>query len=181
MKLLRFIFKYTLFVFWFFSLFLVCKAANDDYIGKDLCNNGDIMQQAFCTSKRNQTVLDMGNTKTAVWQSVMGGWVEINIDPGKDKEERVQIKQPLVVKIAKILLMLTIVLSVTMIIVNGIQYIIKSGNGEDPADARKNLIYIVVGIILALLSAVLVTLFRSVGESTLQQVGTPENIIDQKK
>jgi hypothetical protein len=44
----------------------VCKAANDDYIGKDLCNNGDIMQQAFCTSKRNQTVLDMGNTKTAV-------------------------------------------------------------------------------------------------------------------
>ena len=53
-----------------------------------------------------------------------------------------------------------------MIILNGIQYIIKSGSGEDPSKARTNLILIVAGIILALSSVMIINLLRSVGEGT---------------
>jgi hypothetical protein len=57
-----------------------------------------------------------------------------------------------------------------MIILNGIQYIIKSGSGEDPSKIRMNLYYIAFGIILALLSVVIINLLRSVGESTLKNI-----------
>ncbi|MDR0369053.1 MAG: hypothetical protein LBH96_00515 [Candidatus Peribacteria bacterium] len=80
-------------------------------------------------------------------------------------------------RITKFILMLTIVLSVTMIILNGIQYITKSGNGEDPSKSRTNIIYIVVGIMLALFSVVIVNLLRSVGESTLKEITLSNPII----
>ena len=57
---------------------------------------------------------------------------------------------------------MVIVLSVTMVIFNGLQYIWKSGSGEDPKKAQTNLMYVVVGIILALFSVVIINLLRSV-------------------
>jgi hypothetical protein len=75
--------------------------------------------------------------------------------------------------------MLTIVLSVTMTIINGIIYITKSGNGEDPSKARWNLLYIAVGILLALFSVVIINLLRSVGgEQTLGQISHHQSISD---
>jgi hypothetical protein len=32
----------------------------------DYCEQGDLLQQAYCMANRNDTVLDFGNTKTAV-------------------------------------------------------------------------------------------------------------------
>jgi hypothetical protein len=75
-----------------------------------------------------------------------------------------------VIRITKFLLTLTIVLSVTMIIFNGMQYIIKSGNGEDPSKIRSNLVYIVVGIMVALFSVVLINLLRSTGTTLYKTV-----------
>jgi hypothetical protein len=66
---------------------------------------------------------------------------------------------------------MTIVLSVTMIIFNGMQYIIKSGSGEDPKKAQTNLVYIVVGIIIALSSVVLINLFQSAGKTLYNAAG----------
>ncbi|MDR2540335.1 MAG: hypothetical protein LBD11_00730 [Candidatus Peribacteria bacterium] len=79
-------------------------------------------------------------------------------------------KESLLVKITKTFLMLTIVLSVTMIILNGIAYITKTGNGEDPKKLIWNLLYIALGILLALFSVVIINLMRSVGESTLEKI-----------
>jgi multisubunit Na+/H+ antiporter MnhB subunit len=66
--------------------------------------------------------------------------------------------------------MLVIVLSVTMVILNGIAYISKSGMGEDPSKARRNLMYIAIGILVALFSVVIINLMRSIGESTLEKI-----------
>ena len=86
----------------------------------------------------------------------------------------------IIIKITRFLLMLTIVLSVTMTIINGIQYIIKSGNGEDPSKLRMNILYIVIGILVALFSVVIVNLFRSVGETTLKELWYNEYTIETK-
>lgn len=75
---------------------------------------------------------------------------------------------PLIVKIAKWLLRLTIVLSITMILYNGVMYIIESAKWGEVKDATKNLGLIVWGILVALLSLWIINLISSIGMSTLK-------------
>ena len=72
-------------------------------------------------------------------------------------------KVPLLSEVIRFFLTFTIVISVTMIIYNGILYIVKSGGGKDPNDVRDNLLYLVIGILVALMSISIVTLFQSAG------------------
>jgi len=127
------------------------------------------MQQAFCVSVKNGTQIDMGNTREAVGNGVMGKGVEVSVSlkSGITTKKR----SSMVVRTAKSLLMITIVLSVTMIIICGIKWIVKSWNGEDTASVRKDIVGVIVGILLALLSGVIVTLFRSAG-NTLGETDT---------
>lgn len=134
----------------------------------DYCNQGDLMQQAFCRANQKEVIVDMGNTKYAVGNEVIKGTTEISID-GKLNVE-VNQKGSLFIRITRFLLMMTVVLSITMIIVNGIQYILKTGTGEDPKDVVKNIVFIGVGIILALSSVLIINLLRSVGETTLKEI-----------
>jgi hypothetical protein len=125
------------------------------------------MQQAFCMANRKQTIIDAGNTKTAVGNEFIKGSTNISIT-GKLKVG-ISHQDSIIIRITRFLLMLTIVLAVTMIILNGMQYIIKSGSGEDPSKIRSNLIYVVVGIVLALFSVVLINLLRSAGTTLYKE------------
>ncbi len=75
---------------------------------------------------------------------------------------------PLIVRITKFLLRMTIALSVTMIILNSILWIIESAKGGDVKDAKKNIILIIVGILISLLSLVIIQLINSLTISSLQ-------------
>jgi cytochrome bd-type quinol oxidase subunit 2 len=86
----------------------------------------------------------------------------------------------LVIRITRFILMLTVVLAVTMVIINGIQYITKSANGEDPSKTRWNLFYLVIGLLLALFSVVIINLFRSIGETTLDGIGDSSTYIQKQ-
>jgi len=59
---------------------------------------------------------------------------------------------PLIVRITKFLLRITMVLSVTMVIYNGVMYIIEASKWWDVKDATKNLWYVALWILLALMS-----------------------------
>lgn len=74
---------------------------------------------------------------------------------------------PLIVRITKFLLRLTIVLSVTMVLYNGVLWIIESSKWSEVKDAKNNLIYIFVGILLSLSSVALINLVSSLGTSSL--------------
>lgn len=74
---------------------------------------------------------------------------------------------PLIVRITKFLLRLTIVLSVTMVLYNGVLWIVESSKGSEVKDAKNNLIYIFVGILLSLSSVALINLISSLGISSL--------------
>lgn len=74
---------------------------------------------------------------------------------------------PLIVRITKFLLRLTIVLSVTMVLYNGVLWIVESSKWSEVKDAKNNLIYIFVGILLALSSVALINLVSSLGISSL--------------
>ena len=104
------------------------------------------------------------NNKKTVGNVVMGNTQEVTITTDGFSVEK---KSSLLVHITRSLLMVTIVISVTMIIICGIRRIIKSGSGADPTEVKGDIIKVIIGILLALFSGVLVTLFRSVGTTTI--------------
>jgi len=74
---------------------------------------------------------------------------------------------PLIVRIAKFLLRITMVLSVTMVIFNGIMWIIESSKWAEVKDAKKNITLIVVGILISLMSLSIINLISSITVSSL--------------
>ena len=76
---------------------------------------------------------------------------------------------PLIVRITKFLLRITMVLAVTMVIFNGIMWIIESSKWAEVKDAKKNLTLLVVGIFIALMSLGIINLISSITVSSLGQ------------
>lgn len=76
---------------------------------------------------------------------------------------------PLIVRITKFILRITMVLAVTMVIFNGIMWIIESSKWADVKDAKKNLTLLVVGLFIALMSLGIINLISSITVSSLWQ------------
>lgn len=74
---------------------------------------------------------------------------------------------PLIVRIAKFLLRITMVLAVTMVIFNGIMWIIESAKWAEVKDAKKNITLIIVGILISLMSLGIINLISSITVSSL--------------
>jgi len=74
---------------------------------------------------------------------------------------------PLIVRIAKFLLRITMVLSVTMVIFNALMWIIESSKGAEVKDAKKNIVLIVVGMLISLMSLGIINLISSLTVSSL--------------
>ena len=68
----------------------------------------------------------------------------------------------IVVKVTRLLLLLTITLSITMILWNGMSYIIQTWQWKEWKNLVKNIIYIVVWIFIALFSVIIITIIQSV-------------------
>lgn len=85
----------------------------------------------------------------------------------KDFGVETKTEAPLIVRIAKFLLRITMVLSVTMVIFNWIMWIIESAKWAEVKDAKKNIVLIVVGIIIALMSLSIINLITSLTVSSL--------------
>ena len=76
-------------------------------------------------------------------------------------------QEPLLIRIAKWFLRITIVLSITMVIYNGVGYIVESAKWGEVKNATKNIALIVGGVLLALFSLVIINLLRSLTLSSL--------------
>lgn len=100
-------------------------------------------------------------------QDILGGDMDIS---AFDSEKQA----PLIVRITKFLLRMTIVLSITMILYNGILWVIESAKWGDVKDAKDNIIYVVGGILLALSSVALINLISSITLSSLNPDDMPE-------
>ena len=70
-------------------------------------------------------------------------------------------KAALIVRVTRLLLILTISLSVTMILYNGMVYIIETWQGKEWKSLAKNVVLIVVWILVALFSVVIINLIQS--------------------
>lgn len=156
----------------------------------------DLMEQAFNTARTYDTIIDIWNTKDAVWNEILresasvgvnenfGQWCFINdqfknIDKASCDEQwwdwniqaiGTDTKPPLIVRITKFLLRMTIILSITMVIYNAVIYMVEVLNWKDrkTADAKKNLAWVVWGVIISLMSVGIINLVISIPKSSLK-------------
>ena len=80
-------------------------------------------------------------------------------------------QEPLIIRITKRLLRITIVLSITMVIYNGVAYIVEAAKWGEVKNATKNILLIVWGMLLSLFSLVIINLLRSISLSSLNLWG----------
>lgn len=80
-----------------------------------------------------------------------------------------QNRPPLIVRFTKFLLRILVVLATTMTIYNGIRYMAAAG-WEDASSARQDLIYIAMGLIIALASLAIINLVNSITIGTINNL-----------
>lgn len=162
--------KYLLVIvvlFWFF-LWGISNAEDD------LLRN--VMEPAYL----HDTTVRFGRNSKTVWNTFFGGattvditaeeWVEISNEPST------------IVKLTRYFLKFTIAISVTMILYNGLTYIIKTGKWEEWKNLVSNVIYIVVWILIALFSVIIITILQSAWTTinktvSLNQHSNIENVV----
>lgn len=92
----------------------------------------------------------------------------------------IEYKQPLVVKITKILLRITMVLAITMVIFNSVKLMIEILSGKvdlKSSWAKKNLVSIILWILIALFSVTIINLIISIPKSSVTTTSDYTNII----
>ncbi len=134
----------------------------------------DLMEEAFRPAMSNESVIDLGNNKNTVGNEIFKEGTTVSFGDGdgelewSDASPNITKRPPLLVRISKFLLRITIALSITMVLFHGIKYIVEASKWEKKsAETIKSLVFVAVGILIALLSLTLVNLLSSITLSSL--------------
>ncbi len=121
----------------------------------------DLLRQIFNPTDNgdNSTIIDLGENAQSVWNKVIKWWYEASIGWS---DRWLQRSPSIIVRVTKLLLILTIALSVTMILYNGLSYIIKTWKWEDGKNLMKNVLLVIVWILVSLFSVVIINLIQSI-------------------
>lgn len=150
--------KYTFVTFFILSFFFwwISFARTDD-----------ILWQIMLWVENRDISVDMWDTPNEVWTHVFEEWTEVNFGDG------VRDATSVIVKLTRLLLSLVVVIAVTMILYNWMSYIIQTWQWKEGKDLVSNIIYIVVGILIALFSVTIITIIQSVWPS-IEDWTTPQ-------
>jgi hypothetical protein len=119
----------------------------------------DLMWQIMEPAYYRKSTLNVWESVSRVWKNVLHEWGSIKADLGW---VWVADKPSIITKVTRVLLALVIALSVTMILYNGMSYIIQTWQGKEWKNLVKNVVYIVIWILLSLFSVTIITLLESV-------------------
>ncbi len=154
----------------------------------------DLLETAFQESIANENIIMLWNNKNAVGNDVFREWQDIqtsnrlkktcfkdnkeynvpdenscNAIGGERKRVDLKTRPPLMVRIAKFLLRITVALAITMVLYNSVMYIVESVKGPDKVTkATNNLLYVAGGLVLALSSVAIINLISSISISSLR-------------
>ncbi len=128
----------------------------------------DLLDKAFDPAIKQQWLIDLGSTKDQVGNEVLRESTNVSINLNWWQIINTNQRSPLIVRIAKLLLRITIVLAVTMVLYNWVLYIVQASKWETPKDPQKNLINIWIWILLSLASLWIINLINSITISSLK-------------
>ena len=115
----------------------------------------DLLWEAFSQTEYNDTTIDVGKNVQTVWTKVIKWSFEVWTD-GIWKSPSI------IIKVTRLILILTIALSITMILYNGMIYIIETWQWKEWKSLIKNVWLIVVWILVSLFSVVIINLIQSI-------------------
>lgn len=150
-----------------FSTFLTITAISWTSYATEGSNAYDLLQQAFDPAIQQNVVVgwdSIGTDVESVGNYVLNGGSTLNLKEWLTK------RQSLIIEVTRFILRMSIVLAITMLIYNGIQYMLKTSKGEHPKDIVTNIIYILAGVLLALSSVIIIRLASSIGMSSLTDI-----------
>ncbi len=124
--------------------------------------NNDLLNQAFDEAKTYDTVINPGNDKDAVGWQVFNKTLEVNIGG------TTEFKEPYLIRFTKLILRITIAISVPIIIWAGIMYATAFWEPNKQKKAQNIVIYALAGIFLALSSLAIVQLVLSITRNSLE-------------
>lgn len=141
------------------------------FIGWKLIATDDLLRKIAEPSYNDDKMFKEGQNVKTVWVRVLKWTYEVN-------GEWIT-KKSILLKITRLLLVLTIALSVTMILYNGMMYIIQTWQGKEWKDLIKNVLLIVVGILISLFSVLIINLIQSIPNSLNEEI--PERQSEDEK
>lgn len=127
--------------------------------------NNDLLNQAYDEAKRYDYVVNPGNDKNAVWAQVFNPTTNINL---VWPNAWVNTSEPYLIRLTKLILRITIAISVSIIIFAGISYILAFGDAGKQKKAQNIIIYALGGIFIWLSSLAIVELTLSITKSSLK-------------
>ena len=131
----------------------------------------DLLRQIMEPAIYTDNIIDMWENVNRVWKNVFEWSLEVGLDVESGSVDVYSQRKPsIIVKITRLLLILVITLSVTMILYNWMTYIIKTWQWKESKDLIKNIIYIVVWIIISLFSVIIITIIQSVPKTIDEEV-----------
>lgn len=125
----------------------------------------DILEKVIQPSKQYDQIINLGNNKTAVGNEVFREWTSVNVS--LTEWISATQKEPLIVRITKRLLRITVAISISMIIFIGIRFILAGVNGANFQDVIKDMTNLIIWLILALSSVSIIWLIQSITLSSL--------------
>lgn len=141
------------------SIFLLVSSVSLARVQQDdVWNNWDLLQQWFKPASDLWTITDRWSNPWEVGNHVLNWENEIDIP---EKGINTEHKDSIFSNLVNMFLTFTVIISVTMIIINWIQYITKSWTWGDPSKQRRNLLYIAIWIIVALTSVSIIQLLKT--------------------
>ena len=131
----------------------------------------DLLHQIMEPAIYTDNIIDMWENVNRVWKNVFEWSLEVGLDVESGSVDVYSQRKPsIIVKITRLLLILVITLSVTMILYNWMTYIIQTWQWKESKDLIKNIIYIVVWIIISLFSVIIITIIQSVPKTIDEEV-----------
>ena len=137
----------------------------------------DLIEELTTPAYSWGTIFKWWQDKQSVWKNVIEDGITASISM---KWLRFGDNSSIIVRVIKILLILTITLSVTMILYNWMKYIIEVWNGKDGKSLIKNVAYIVIWILIALFSTTIITILQSIPTSISEEMGNWWKGVDDK-
>lgn len=135
------------------------------------CNWDDIMEKVFQPIKNN--IIYIWDSPSSVWKRILKekteiGWLSYDTN------------DPLIVRIVKFILNMTVVLSVTMVIYYSVKFMIQIFKWNDlkSIGAKKDLINLIIWLLIALFSITIIELAISIPKKSLQTTGDTMSYIN---
>lgn len=133
----------------------------------------DLLSEAFDPADSVDAVIDFWETKDDVWHTFL------RKSRSFSRWQWFFENAPVIVKIVKIILKMTVVLSVTMVIFYSVKFMIQVFNWNDykSASAKKDLINLFIWLLIALFSITAVRLVASIPKKTLNDISYYNNAL----